>query len=108
MGKRFITHLIIPELPSSGLRKLFFYTKNLDYPGEFNYGTDNYPFSEEEMARKNVIRLPKEVELFENRGPWINKHGDVFYADLMKPNSDPNKKLLLTGVEFFKLSKTEP
>ena len=105
MGKRLVTHLAIhgdPILPSSGLRKLYFYTRLEENPNEYSFGTDNIFFSEQEMARRSVIKLPEEVELFEKKGLWVDKDGNIFYADLVTPSVD--KQLLFKCEELVELN----
>lgn len=107
MEQRFITHLVIHgALPTSGLRKLFFYTR-LTAPNEYYWGAGNNTFSEDEMrgkeTRKTVIRLPEDVELFEKKGLWVDKDANIFYTDLVTPNKDPEKKFLFTCTELLSI-----
>ena len=110
MKKRFITHIRTDAgrgVPETGKKKLFFYTRVDSVPDEWYRGTDNNSISEEQMRdrcrRGTAFTLPVEVELLPNKGLWFNKKGEVFYADLVKPNSDPERRHLFTSAELLEL-----
>lgn len=113
MTKRFITHIRtergsgIP--PKDAKKTLFFYTRLSGTPNEWYWGTDNNSFSlrqmEDMVERGTAFVLPEEVELIEKKGLWFDNNGNVFYADLMYPNQDPDKKLLFNSAELLELCK---
>lgn len=111
--KRYITHLIIKGIPSSGMRKLFFYTIKGDIAKSEKYyiGTGNNSFSTEEMRKQiqsgKVVMLPQRIELEDKKGLWVNSDGKVFYADLKHPHKDEFKKDLNFAPRELKKSSIE-
>lgn len=88
-----ITHFIPDGLPKYGMRKLFFYTNQED-PNEFFWGTDNNPFTREEVnemvERKKIIPIPHKLPLTETDTLYIDSKGTMWLANYI--DSDINKK----------------
>jgi len=87
----FITHLIVDELPTNGLNKLYFYTATAESlnQGKYYWGTDNNSFNEEYMSKLEasgrIIKLPKPIQLDPQKSLWVDTKGIVFYADNVNP-----------------------
>ena len=90
-----ITHFT-PEdtLPKHGMRKLAFCSQQKD-PNEFFWGTDNNPFSKEEIEELatigKIILIPQKLPLKEHEEAlYIDSKGALWLAHYT--NSDKNKK----------------
>ncbi|MCF7831285.1 MAG: hypothetical protein K9M36_00130 [Candidatus Pacebacteria bacterium] len=93
-----IAYLVVDTLPTSGYRKLLFYTIK---DGKYYWGTGNNSFSLEEMQKQEldgkILKLPTPKPLEEKMGIWVNNIGEIYYADLVNPvQNDPGLEYLCT------------
>ncbi|MEO5646372.1 MAG: hypothetical protein ABIO57_01210 [Candidatus Paceibacterota bacterium] len=89
-----ITHFVPDSLPTRGMKKLLFYTKQED-PKEFFCGTDNKnPRPPEEIKklveRREIVPIPRNLTLKETETLFIDPTGTMWLAHYM--DSSKNKK----------------
>lgn len=88
-----ITHLVVDEIPSKGLQKLYFYSSTAEAlnRGEYFWGTDNNSLDESYINRLEqggqIIRLPRPIAYDIKKALWVDENGIVYYADKLNPYS---------------------
>lgn len=86
-----ITHIVVDELPSKGLQKLYFYSSTVEglNIGEYFWGTDNNSLNEEYINSLErigkIIRLPKPIDYDGKKALWVNEKGVVYHANNRNP-----------------------
>jgi hypothetical protein len=99
-GNRYVSHVIVPELPKEGFDQLFFYTvtdKSLRN-GKFYWGRGNTPFTKDYinifLAKKEIQKLNVKEYPFllkEDETLWIDKKGIIYSACLNFPTINQKK-----------------
>lgn len=108
-GNRYVSHVIVPELPEEGFDQLFFYTvtDKSFRNGKFYWGMGNVPYSKDyidnflakkKIQKLNVMEYP--FLLKEDETLWIDKKGIIYSANLNFPTI--NQKKISTLEELAK------
>jgi hypothetical protein len=99
----YVTHIINDELPSNGLRKVYYYTIDTENPNpnEYFLGRDNNPldsnYIEGLVFKRKITQLPSPILLGEYDTLYSDKDGNHYRANYLDSDKDKVKVYTLNN-----------
>jgi hypothetical protein len=91
---RYVTHVIVPDLPKEGFDQIFYYTvkdKTMK-DGKFYWGRGNNSFDKdylnELLVNNKIQKINTKIYPFpikDNESLWVDKYGVIYKADINDP-----------------------